>query len=352
VATGLLALLLVMILTPITSLIFNDLHGEYHPRLFLLGGLVLFCSNVGNATAIGLLRVFDGFRALALVKLAGHVFKLTATCTVLFALGWGARGVLAIAVLANLLTTLGLAVVAYRQLDRRIPVRTTPAPFGLLRPRMREMRGFVLNMYGVSLAAIPTRDLDVNILGGCTTAAVIGTYKVARDFMGAIWQVSDPLLFVLYPEFTRLWARQDFSGLRRFLRWGIVGLLAAAVLLCGAAYFIVPPVIELALGPQFVQAGTYFRWMLFGALAWMPLLWVNPLMMAAGRANLFFRSVVAVSATVVLLDVLLIPRWGGAGAAIAYAIGHVVGPLTSLWLAKSAGIFTRLREGSQSPVQN
>jgi O-antigen/teichoic acid export membrane protein len=317
---------------------------------FWLGGFALFFSNVGNATAIGLLRVFDGFRSLALVKLSGQVFKLAATGAALFALGWGVTGVLAIAVLANLLTTLGLGIVAYRQLDRRIPVRSTPAPFSLLRPRLREMRGFVLNMYGVSLAAIPTRDLDVNILGGCSTAAVIGTYKVARDFMGAVWQVSDPLLFVLYPEFTRLWTRQDFSGLRRFLRWGIAGLLAATVLLCGSAYFIVPPVIELALGSQFATAGTYFRWMLFGALAWMPLLWVNPLLMAAGRANLFFRSVVAASACILVFDLLLIPRWGGEGAAIAYAAGHVAGPLVALCLARSSGIFTRLREGNDPSV--
>ncbi len=343
VVTGLLALLLVGALAPFAPLFFADLHGEGHTTLFCLAGLALFFSNVGNATAIGLLRVFDQFRALALVKLAGQIFKVLMTVAALIVLKWNVTGVLAIAVATNLFSTLGLAIVAYRQLNQRIPLRTTSASIELLRPRLKEMRGFALNMYGVSLAAIPTRDLDINLLGAYSSAGVIGTYKVARDFMAAIWQISDPLLFVLYPEFAKLWTRREFQSLSRYLTWGVVGLCISSVCLCGTAYFIVPPIIEISLGAQFAPAGTFFQWMLCGALAWIPLLWVNPLLMAAGRANLFLRASLVASIVILLIDVALIPHFEGTGAAIAYAVGHVAAPLVSLWLAKSAGIFKQLR---------
>jgi len=321
---------------------FRELGDKEPISLLWLGGLVLFFGNVGNATAIGLLRVFDDFRALALVKLAGHVVKLAATAGALFLLGWNVFGVLSVAAAASLLTTLALGFAAYRQLNRRIPVWSTPAPLGLLRPRLREMRGFVLSVYGVSLAAIPTRDLDVNILGGCSTAAVIGSYKVARDFMGAVWQVSDPLLFVLYPEFARLWTKKKFEQLRGLLRKSAAGLSVASFALCATAFVITPPVIELAMGTSFAAAGSYFRWMLGGVLAWMPLMWVNPLLMAVGRANLFFRATLMAGLTILALDLVLIPRWGGTGAAIAYGLGHVLAPLISLSLARRAGIFKPL----------
>lgn len=351
IASGLAALLLVGALAPLAPLMFRDLGNQHHLSLFWLGGLVFFFGNVGNATAIGLLRVFDGFRELALVKLTGQVFKLGATAFALLVLGWGVIGTLCVAVAASLLTTLGLAYVARRELVRRIPLAATDAPIDLLQARFAEMRSFALNMYGVSLAAIPTRDLDVNLLGSFSTASVIGTYKVARDFMAAIWQVSDPLLFVVYPEIAKLWTNKQFAMLRQFVRQSVVGLGAAAVLLFATAYFAVPIFIERTLGPQFAEGGYYFRWMIWCILIWMPLLWVNPLLMAAGRANLFFRATLVASSVILIVDLLLIPRWGGDGAAFAYAIGHLVAPVVSLWLARSAGVLTPLRDESATTSQ-
>ncbi|MGE3313514.1 MAG: lipopolysaccharide biosynthesis protein [Planctomycetaceae bacterium] len=348
IVTGLAALGLVTALAPLTPLLFPELRGESYLTLLWLGGLVLFFANVGNATAIGLLRVFDGFRALALVKLSGQVFKLTATAAAILFLGWNVAGVLSIAVAASLLTTLGLGFVAHRELKRRIPLRASEAPIGLLRSRFTEMRSFALNVYGASLAAIPTRDLDVNLLGSCSTAAVIGAYKDARDFMAAIWQVSDPLMFVVYPELAKLWTRREFPALRRFLRNAVLGLAAGAFGLFAVAFSIVPLTIEFSLGEQFAEGGAIFRWMVWCLLVWMPLLWVNPLLMAAGRANLFFRATVVASATTLLLDLLLIPRLGATGAAIAYAAGVLASPLAGLWMARRAGILATIRSASDA----
>jgi O-antigen/teichoic acid export membrane protein len=280
---------------------------------------------------------------LALVKLGGQVFKLATTAGAILLLGWSITGVLAISVAASLLTTFGFGWIAYRAMKQRIPISSADAPISLLRERFAEMRGFALSIYGASLAAIPTRDLDVNLLGGFSTAAVIGTYKVARDFMAAIWQVSDPLLFVVYPELAKLWTRREFRTLRGFLRNCVLGLSAAALFLFAIAFLAVPPVITLTLGEQFAEGGSLFRSMAWCLVVWMPLLWVNPLLMAAGRANLFFRATLVASATTLLLDLLLIPNFGATGAAIAYAAGVLASPIAGLALARRAGLFTELR---------
>lgn len=116
------------------------------------------------------------------------------------------------------------------------------------------------------------------------------------------------------------------------------------MVLFGVAFFAVPPTIVLSLGEEFAAGGSVFRWMIWCVLVWMPLLWVNPLLMAAGRANLFFRATLVASATTLLLDLLLIPRFGAHGAAFAYAAGVLASPLAGIWLARRAGIIAQIHE--------
>ncbi|MGE3317245.1 MAG: lipopolysaccharide biosynthesis protein [Planctomycetaceae bacterium] len=344
VVTGLIAVVSVFALSPIAAVLFNELRTERAQTLIWLAGMVSFSGNVGNATAIGVLRVLKSFRALALIKIGGHLLKLAATAIVLLLVNIGvSRAVLGVSVATGLVTTIVLAAVAVRELRRSLPFKVKNSRISLLQPRLPEMARFAGNIYGVSLAAIPTRDLDVNFLGVYSSAAVVGTYRVARDFMAAMWQVSDPMLFVIYPELSRLWARRDLQALQRLLWSSFFGLAAVAVLLCGAAFFTVPSIITMSMGSDFAEAGLYFRWMLIGLVVWMPLLWVNPLLMASGRADLFFRATVVASVATLACDVYLIPKWGGTGASFAYAVSHIAAPLTSLWLARANGIFRQLR---------
>ena len=336
VGTGLLAFALVVALTPVlASQVVQDPRAV--PAL-VLAGLSLLCSNVGSVTATGLLRIFGMLKHLALLTIGGISLKLAFVLAVLWGTDLGALGVLAASVLSSLITNVALGVIAVWALRQRVQLGTLHAPISLLRPRLREMRSFMLSTYGLSLSSIPTRDLDVTILGWFSPLEVIGAYKIAKNFMTSMWMASDPIFFVVYPEIAKLWAKRDAAGVRAFVTRLLVMLSISSGALYVVAVFAVPFAIVLLLGAEFAPAGAMFRWMVWCILIWMPCLWVNPLLMAAGLPRLSLVAGVTSSIATFALYLLLIPLWDGQGAALAYGAGVAVNVVVGLVLARRAGI--------------
>lgn len=335
-STGTLALVVALITAPLAQeYLIRDPRGLI---VVWLSALSVFFINVGNRTAIGLLRVFEQFKLYALVIMAGTTLKLIVTLGAILLMGWGAIGVMIVTVLTSLLTNLALVGMALWQLNRRIPLRQTQAPMSVLWPRLREMSRFVLNTYGLSLASIPTRDLDVNLLGWFTSLKVVGIYKIAKNFMAAIWQISDPAFYVIYPELSKLWSKKQFATLKTFIKKLIILLGGTGVLLFSGTFVLVPRGIQWMMGSEFAEAGTIFQWMVWSLLFWMPFLWVNPLLMAAGLPNLSLRAALMSNLLTLGLYLIWIPIWGGQGAALAYGMGVPLNLGIAIHLGRRAGV--------------
>jgi O-antigen/teichoic acid export membrane protein len=287
----------------------------------VLCALTVFFNNVATATATAILRTFDEFRGYALIRVAGSAAGLAGVATALVGAGLGIVAVMAISAAAAFATNVTLIAFAFVRLNRRIPWRRTHAPIALLAPHRREIQRFVLGSYGLALTTIPARDLDITMLAWFYPLEVVGIYRMAKNFMGALWHLSDPFLFVVYPELSRLWSRGDVSGLRSFLRRLTAGLGAAGLVLGLSSFVIVPIVIDTLLGASFSSAGTIFRWMGWSIVPWMLLLWVNPLLIAAGRPQLSVRAAVSGAIVTVAMALVCVPRWAGNGAALAYSAG-------------------------------
>ena len=284
-------------------------------------GLTVFFNNVATATATAILRTFNEFRGYALIRVAGSAAAFTAVLAGLLAANVGIVAVMAITAAAAFATNISLIAFAFVSLNRRIPWRRTHAPIALLAPYRAEMGKFVLSTYGLALTTIPARDLDITMLAWFYPLQVVGVYRMAKNFMGALWQLSDPFLFVVYPELARFWSRGDIIGLRAFLRRLTAGLGAAGLVLGLASFAIVPLIIDTLLGDSFSGAGTTFRWMAWSVVPWMLLLWVNPLLIAAGRPQLSLRAAIGGAILTLVMGLACIPVWGSNGAALAYAVG-------------------------------
>ncbi len=64
---------------------------------------------------------------------------------------------------------------------------------------------FMRRNYFINLLSLPTKELDTVVLGMFATLDGVGIYRVAKNFMNAIWAIADPLHLVIYPELARLW---------------------------------------------------------------------------------------------------------------------------------------------------
>ena len=322
------------------------LHDARGPSVMFLAATTVFFSNVATATAYGVYRVFGEFRLQAIIMIATSVAKLVATTVAMFALGCGVVGVLVVAAAASLIANGLLIGFAVRVLLQRISRGDLRAPLSLLAERKVEMRKFVTNTYLLSLTMIPTKDLDTNILGIFAPLHVVGVYKIAKSFMSAVWTVSDPIFLVVYPELARLWTRRAFGELRAFIKRIVVvgGVSALAAYL--VAFATVPAIIVKLLGAGYAPAGSLFRWMTWGVVIWGPLVWVNPLLMAAGRPDLVLKSSLGTALATLALFWLVIPHAGALGAGIVSALATPIVLSFAIILGRRNGIILPPPDGA------
>jgi O-antigen/teichoic acid export membrane protein len=244
----------------------------------------------------------------------------------------------------SFITNAVLVIVALRILCQRISWRHTVAPVSLLHPRFKEIVKFVLNRYAASLIGIPTKSLDINLLGKFTSLEVVGLYRIAKNFTSAIWQLSDPAFYVIYPELAKLQQKKATPLLKLFIRRITLLCGLAGIVLTAVSVVAVPRVIDTFMGAGFGEAGQLFQLMVWSVLFWMPLLWVNPLLLSAGRPDLSLRATLFGSLATLLLLACLIPLWGGRGAALAYGMSVPLTLVPAWWMGRKEGVIFPLKQ--------
>lgn len=317
----------------------------------VLSGLGLFFMNVTTATATGVLRAFSEFRTQALITIAGAAVKLIAVIVALWWFKAGLVSVLIVTVAGNLLMNVALLGGALFHVNRRIPFATTAAPLNLLAPRRKELTTFVSHTYALSWTMIPTKDLDITILAYFAELPVIGVYRVSKTFMTAMWTISDPAFMVIYPELARMWAARRFDNMKSFVAKLTAILGVAGVALYVGAVLIMPLAIRYSVGAEFANAAGLFAAMAWGVMIWAPLVWVNPMMFAAGRTGLLLRASTAGGVIVALLYLICVPLWAAYGAAFVFAASTPIVMSLVLFLGWRAGIFPPSRLGDHAEPQ-
>jgi O-antigen/teichoic acid export membrane protein len=245
---------------------------------------------------------------LALHRVIGAVLSSAITLGVLLAGG----GV--IALLAGSLATGILMWRVARALAGDVGIGPAPSagagltllrralPFGLL------MAGFALYYR-----------IDMVILEWLAPAGELGRYAAAYRFLDAVIALAAALGGPLFPRLSSV-AIAAPAQARRLLEAGWRPLLALALPLTLGTVAIADDIVRLLFGPAFAGAAPLLRVLILGTL---PLFWVNVAnhaLIAADRVWPLVR-VYAVSALVnVVGNVLLVPRWGAGGAAVATVV--------------------------------
>lgn len=314
------------------------IHDPRATTVVVISVLSTFFTNVATATSVGILRVLDCFRIHALITTIAGTIRFVVIVAAVLLLHRGIVTVLIVTAVFSLLTNGVIVAAALSRLRRDLPEVPPRTSLACLRPRISEMRRFVGTTYLLSLASVPTKDLDVNILGLFSTSSVVGTYKIAKNFMAGLWAISDPALFAVYPEIAKMWAKRQFDELHRMVRSLTIVFGALGVAIFALAFVIVPLVIPVLMGADFAGAGTVFRFMSGAFLFWAPFFWVNPILLAAGRPDLMLKTGIITAFITLCLYLVLVPRFAGAGAAVAYALTWPAALFLSLAMARRARI--------------
>jgi lipopolysaccharide/colanic/teichoic acid biosynthesis glycosyltransferase/O-antigen/teichoic acid export membrane protein len=193
---------------------------------------------------------------------------------------------------------------------------------GAARPSLRlARRVYAFSVRGEvgSLLALVNLRFDFMFLAALAGPATLGVYAVASKYAEVLRLLPIAANWVLYPRFARADATTAATASRRLMWRAGIATAAASVPLAIAAAFVVP----LLFGSSFLAAVLPARILLVGLAADGVAGVVTAFLYGRGRPGLNSLAAGAGMTVTVALDVVLIPRYGAVGAAVASSLAYL-----------------------------
>ncbi len=233
----------------------------------------------------------------------------------------GVRGVLWGLLAASVLSSGVTLVLAWRlRILRRAPVLEWPGT--------RELLGYGAKLHGGNILEAMNDRFDLYLVAFFLGTAAVGIYSIAVVVAELLWLVPGVLGSVLMQ---RVAVRSD-EGANTMM--GPVLRMTSLVLAAGATAWLLAGrwLIHLLFGEAFLPA--YGPMVLLLPGTWALGLWRTMMSDLTVRGYPLFKTYTAAVAVVVtvVLDLLLIPRWGVPGAAVASSVAYGAATGLGLWL--------------------
>ena len=289
----------------------------------------------GAVLAEALLAASQGWRTQRAHALVGRVLEplLRLSLTgVALAAGAGTTGAVVALVASSWTAAVVAAVVLRRWTRRAAPPRDGGRPARVV--EVRRVLSFSAVSWVASMAASGLVWADVLLLGALADQAAVGAYGVATRLAALVVLAGPPVVGAATPHLAHLLHVGDLAQAARVYasatRWTLVLALPAAVVVARH-----PAELLGVFGPAFPAAAAVTLVLLVGHLVGAAAGPCTALLTMAGRVHLSMAVNVAVLLGDVVLVLLLVPRLGAVGAALAWAAALVVGNVVKLLLARS-----------------
>lgn len=295
-----------------------------------MSGLVmLFCAILPfriSGMPLAVLRLFGKFRSIAYGQVASSIFR-AGLCAIGFVFGGTLQEFVLIWMAAQIFGSLSVVFLSLAELRRQ----------GMLASMLRaSVRGITAHFPGLWKFAISTNlsltlrssanQLDTLLVGYLADPTAAGLYHIAKRIGRMTLQIGDHVQAVLYPDLARAWASSAIEAFHRAVTQMRVLLLAFGVVLVGAVYLAIDPVLRVAVGPDFEAAGPLVVVQSIAAAMTLYGTVTRSALLAMGREDRVLSSVLVATIAFHGTALALIPRVGPMGANLA----HIV--MAAIWL--------------------
>ena len=283
-------------------------------RLAFLAALALVPNIVWQSVS-GVLLGLARIRLWNYVQLASPLLTCFGMVVLVIVLDAGVEGAVAAWTIANFVTA-GFALAATR--DVWLPLAV---------PRIADAAGRFLLRLAVTMGAVQVVNLvsyraELFILDHYRGLADVGVYSIAMQAAEAMWLIAAAVATAVTAPVVHE-TEERAAGLIR--RAALRGLLYTAGAAAGVGV-LAPLVIPFIFGEAFGDAVRPLLFLLPGVVLYAPVtILVVYLSVRRGRPRLSLAVSVVAMAITLVAAILLIPRYGGAGAAVASAVGYAAG---------------------------
>jgi O-antigen/teichoic acid export membrane protein len=289
-----------------------ELHA---PMMVMALGLPLGgATSVLVATATAMMRN-EGEALIKSALVPGLTLALAASAPFVAAGIEGLAWAYALAQAAGLLAALLLfsRVASLRQLLRRAPRGAPPLIDAAAQLRFGLLQG--LNM----MLWMGVYSLDTLLLGAFAGDAEVARYRAGSELARLLQYARTQVSSAFTPMAGRYLLRNDRAALQALITSLARALAGGALLLAGALAYLAEPLLAVLLGSSGApdRGAGFVALLLAGHVVIAAFALAGNTLVLAGRQRLILLSSAAMAAVNLLLGVLLVPRWGAEGAALA-----------------------------------
>jgi O-antigen/teichoic acid export membrane protein len=279
------------------------------PRSVLIPVLALIPCAILQTYFLGIAQAHQRFREYNIQQIVPNVLGLAGMTLVLIVLKMGLIGAVLTHCAITIFMTIWLGVRIHRIAPLRFRVNTQLA---------REMVGFGGKSYVQTLAATQHQRLDQYLIGYYTTPGQVGLYAVAVNMTSLLTRVWESTGTVLFPRLAASDDRAAHAATARVARHTVFLAVAGALALLSAGPIAVP----LLFGEKYAGAVAPMLWLLPGLVMMALYQILTRNFTSRGKQEINILAAVMALGLNVGLNVLLIPRWGIVGAAIAHDLSY------------------------------
>jgi len=165
---------------------------------------------------------------------------------------------------------------------------------------------------------------DIFMLGLFATKDEVGHYRVALALAALVIFVLTALNTVIAPHITRLHSAGDMRRLQRLVTYNARMVLLAAVPIAGTLMLAGSPILALLFGEPYREAAMVLAILALGQIINAGMGSAGLILNMTGHERDTLKAVAIAATTNVLLNWILIPRFGAEGAAAATAISIII----------------------------
>jgi len=280
-----------------------------------------------HAILVSLLQGLQDFNRYNVALFAQPVVALVLTAVAIVSLEWGIEGALA----AYGVAWLASAVVTAWFLKPHLRAeRPSDVGDGGGDRYARRCIGYGWKAQIANNLAFLSNRASVLLINYFMSPAATGVYAIAALVAEKIWLLSQAASQVLLPRLSELHTDEDR---RRRLTPLATKMVFAVSLVIGTVLFVAAgPLVLVVFGEEYIGSVTALRWLLPGIVVMSVARGVSIDLAARGRVDLNLYVALVVVASNVAASVVLIPRYGINGAAIATTMSYALNLVVKIWL--------------------
>lgn len=186
----------------------------------------------------------------------------------------------------------------------------------------------ILLMFSMIISQTIYCNSDITLLGLMRSDFEVGLYSASVKIYTLVNTLVASVAFVVMPQLTVNFAAENYAEVNRLLKYALNFIIVLGLPSLVGINVIAPQLIETLAGPEYLAAVTSLR-ILTVSLAFSFLGgWIgNTMMLPAGKEKICLRGCIVSAMVNIVLNLLLIPRWGLNAAAATTALSELVGIL-------------------------